>query len=141
MEAVTEARPRARVRREQSATESLTSIALLLEAVLVFFVALAVFGLHVLPVGPALGGGAGLLVVLLIACRATRWAWGLGVGWVLQAVLIATGLLLPVMWFIGAGFLGLWIFCFVKGRQLDARKAAYFASHPSESPSASQSEE
>jgi hypothetical protein len=37
---------------------------------------------------------------------------------VLQAALVATGFILPLMFFIGAGFVALWIFCFVKARQL-----------------------
>jgi hypothetical protein len=135
LEAVTEpsdeqqAAPR-RVRRERSALESLLSIALLLEAVLVFFVALTALGLRVLPVPAALGGGVALIVLLLAAGRLVRFGWGVWLGWLLQAVLVATGILIPIMWFIGAVFLGIWIFCFVKGRQLDARKARYLAENP-----------
>jgi len=40
---------------------------------------------------------------------------------VLQAALIALGFLLPLMFFIGLGFLALWVYCFVTGRRLDAR--------------------
>lgn len=47
---------RRRVRRERSATESLLSITLLLEAILIFFVVMVAFGLQVLPVGVVFGG-------------------------------------------------------------------------------------
>ena len=113
-----------RTRRQKSATESLLSIALGLEAVLVFFVVLVVFGLKLLPVGVAFGGGAVLFVLLLAASRLVRYPWGVWLGWVLQAVLVALGILLPLMYFIGAVFLAIWIYCFVMGRRLDARNAA-----------------
>ena len=112
-----------RVRRQKSATESLLSIALGLEAVLVFFVVLVVFGLKLLPVGAVFGGGAALFVLLLAASRLVRYPWGVWLGWVLQAVLVALGILLPLMYFIGAVFLAIWIYCFVMGRRLDARNA------------------
>jgi hypothetical protein len=112
------------VRRERSATESLLSIALLLEAILVFFVVMVAFGLRVLPTGLVFGGGAGLVVLLLVAGRLARYPAGVWLGWALQAVLIALGILLPLMYFIGALFLGIWIYCFVTGRRLDRRNAA-----------------
>lgn len=114
-----------RVRRERSATESLLSIVLLLEAVLVFFIALTAFGLRVLPAAAAFGGGAALLVALVVIGRLVRYRWGVWLGWIAQVVLLATGLLLPLMWFIGAVFAALWVYCAVTGRRLDRRNAAH----------------
>ena len=113
-----------RSRRERSAAESLLSIALGLEAALVFFVTLTAYGLRALPAVAAFAGGAALIVLLIVTGRLVRYRWGIWLGWVLQGALIATGILLPVMYFIGAGFAGIWVFCFVKGRQLDAAKTA-----------------
>ncbi|WP_354567349.1 DUF4233 domain-containing protein [Glaciihabitans sp. UYNi722] len=119
---MTEPRMRA-PRRQRSATESLLSIALLLEAILVFFVTITVFGLKVLPAGLAFGGGAVLVVILLLDGRLVRYPFGVWLGWVLQVVLIAVGLLVPLMYFVGALFLAIWIYCFVTGRRLDRRNA------------------
>jgi hypothetical protein len=119
-----------RPRRERTATESLLSIVLILEAIVVFFVALTVYGLDQLPAGVALGGGAALIVLLAVDSRLVRSPVGVWLGWLLQVVLILLGLVTPVMWFVGAGFAGLWVFCFLKGRQLDRAKAAYLAAHP-----------
>ncbi|MCU1546988.1 MAG: hypothetical protein JWP30_2088, partial [Homoserinimonas sp.] len=52
----------AKARRERSVTEILLSIVLVLEALLVFFVMLAVFGLDLLPVGVTFGVGLGLML-------------------------------------------------------------------------------
>lgn len=124
-------KPRPRLRRERSASESLLSIALLLEAVLVFFVVMVAFGLRVLPTGVVFGGGAALVVLLLVAGRLAGGPVGAWIGWVLQVALIALGILLPQMYFIGGIFAAIWIYCFVTGRRLDRRKAAYLHDNPS----------
>lgn len=111
--------PRTRVRRQRSLTESLASIVLTMEAILVFFIALTVYGLHTLPPLAAFGGGAGLAVVLLVSTRLMRYSWGPWLGWVLQLVLLATGFVLPVLFIPAAIFIALWTFCFIRGRQVD----------------------
>jgi len=126
------ARPRrTRVRRVRSASESLLSIALLLEAVLVFFIVMVAFGLKLLPTPVVFGGGAVLVALLFVAGRLAGGPVGVWIGWVLQVALIALGILLPLMYFIGAIFAAIWIYCFVTGRRLDRRKAAYLLDNPS----------
>ena len=121
-----------RQRRERSVTEMLLSIVLALEAILVFFVTLVVYGLKALDPAVAFGGGAALIVVLLIAGRLLRHPWGIWLAWALQVVLLATGILIPLMYFISGCFLAIFLYCFVKGRQVDRQKAACAAeqSHP-----------
>jgi Protein of unknown function (DUF4233) len=123
LETVTETR-RARSRRQRSLTESLLTIVLGLEAVLVFFITLTVYGLHALPPAEAFGGGAVLVVVLALATRIVRYRWGVWVGWVLQAALLATGILLPALYIAAGFFVAMWIFCFVRARQIDRANAA-----------------
>lgn len=113
----------ARVRRRRGIRESLLSIALGLEAIVVFFMTLTAFGLKALPPAVAFGGGAALLVALVIAAGLQRYRWGHWIGWVLQGVLIATGIILPIMFAIGAGFAGIYIYCYIKARQLEGRPA------------------
>ena len=122
--------PARRVRRERSATESLLSIALLLEAILVFFVIMAAYGLRVLPAGVVFGGGVVLIALLLLDGRLVRSQWGIWLGWALQIALVAIGMLIPLMYFVGSLFLLIWIYCFVVGRRLDRRKAEYLANNP-----------
>jgi hypothetical protein len=111
--------------RRRGATESLLSIVLVLEAFVVFFVALVVFGLRILPPAAAFGGGALFIVVLVAASRAARYRWGWALGWVLQAALTATGILVPLMYVVGIGFAALFSYCFFTGRRLDRRNARY----------------
>jgi Na+/melibiose symporter-like transporter len=110
-----------RPRRQRSVTESLLSVALVLEAVLMFFVAITANGLKALPTAVALGGGAAAIVLLLVASALLRWPAGVWVGWVLQVALLFTGLVLPVMWGVGALFVAIWIYCFVTARRLERR--------------------
>jgi hypothetical protein len=109
----------ARPRRQRSLTESLLTIVLGMEAVLVFFITLTVFGLHALPPLEAFGGGALLVVLLALTTRVVRYPWGVWVGWVLQALLVSTGILLPALYIAAAFFVAIWIFCFVRARQID----------------------
>ena len=108
-----------RARRQRGIRESLLSITLGLEAAVMFFATLTVFGLKALPPVPAFVGGGALLLALVVAAALQRFAWGHWVGWVLQVVLIATGILVPIMFVIGGGFAALWIYCFIKSRQLE----------------------
>lgn len=119
--------PRARrPRRERTVTESLLSIVLVLEAFLLFFATLTAFGLRVpepeLPAWTALPIGGAFIAVLVIASGLMRFSWGVWVGWALQLTIIATGFVLPTMFLVGVGFAALWIFCFVKARQIEALK-------------------
>jgi hypothetical protein len=131
---VTEAAAR-RPRRTRSVSESLLSIVLGLEAILVFFVMLAAFGLKATVPEVAFAGGIGLIALLLVGAALLRFPWGVWFGWTLQVVLVATGFVLPIMFFIGAAFVGIWIYCFVKGRQIDARNASHSVpSQPKDTP-------
>jgi len=119
---------RTRVRRERSLTETLLSITLGLEAAMMFFASMVVFGLDRLdPDWLALVYGALFIVVLALVAGVQRWQWGVWTGAVLQLAIIATGFLEPMMFLVGAAFPALWVYCFVRGRQIDRAKAAWLA--------------
>lgn len=118
----------ARVRRARSLTETLLSITLGLEAAMMFFAAMVVFGLDRFdPDWLALVYGAVAIVVLVLVAGLQRYRVGVWVGAALQLAIIATGLIEPTMFFVGALFTALWIYCFVRGRQIDTQKAAWLA--------------
>ncbi len=117
-------------RRRRSATESLLQVALVLEALLVFFITITVFGLRLLDPVVAFAGGGALVLLLALTSGLLRHRFAVWFGWVLQAVLVATGLLLPILYAIGLGFAGIWTYCFVRGRQLDRAREEFLAAHP-----------
>jgi Protein of unknown function (DUF4233) len=116
--------------RQRGARESLLSIVLGLEAAVIFFAALAVFGLHLVQPVVILSVGLGLIVVFALVSRVQRYRWGVGLGWLAQAVLLATGIVVPLMYLVAAGFIALWVFCFIRGGTLDRAKAAMMAEMP-----------
>ncbi|GAA3741771.1 hypothetical protein GCM10022239_16740 [Leifsonia bigeumensis] len=121
-------------RRARTATESLLSIVLGLEAALLFFVTVTAFGLKVLPPAVVFGGGGALFAIFLLAAWLMRFHWGVWLGWLLQVALIAIGFILPLMFFIGAGFVAIWVYCFVTARRLDARNRSSDNSPTKETP-------
>lgn len=116
--------PAPRARRQRSTTETLLSIVLVLEAVLLFFVTLTVYGVKALPPVPTFVGGGVLIVALILGGRLLRYPWGIWFGWALQGALFATGVVLTAMYFISLAFVSIWVYCFVKGRQIDRQRAA-----------------
>jgi hypothetical protein len=113
-----------RPRRVRTVTESLLSIVLTLEMFLVFFVTMVVFGLQRLPASAAFIGGGVLIVLLVVAVRLLRYPSGIWFALALQVVLIALGVLEPLMYLIGTGFAAMFVYYLVKGRQIDRRNAA-----------------
>lgn len=111
-------RPASR-RRERGVTESLLSVVLVLEACVLFFATLAVNGLSDIPTAVVLGGGAAFIVVLFLVASLQRFGWGVALGAVLQVAFIATGVLHPFMYLIGAAFAALWVWCLMRARRIE----------------------
>jgi hypothetical protein len=107
-----------------SAQRSLGSIVLGFEFLVVFLGALVIFGLKALPPAVALGGGGALVLAMLLTIPLLRYRVGFMVGWVLQAVVIASGFLNGVMFVVGAIFAALWAYCMIVGARLDRTNAA-----------------
>ena len=114
----------AKARRRRSTTEALLSIVLILEAALLFFATLTIFGLKALEPLPAFLGGGIFILLLVVTSRLVRYRWGVWLGWALQAALIATGFVIPIMFLVGGGFAALWVYCFVRARDVDRQRAA-----------------
>jgi hypothetical protein len=107
--------------------QSLASIVLGFESVMMFFAALVIFGLKALPAPLALGSGAALCVLLLAAIPLLRFRWGYWLGWALQAVIVAACVLVPMLAIVAVVFIGLWVYSMVKGAQIDREKASFAA--------------
>lgn len=120
-----------RPKRERSATESLLSITLGMEILAVVFGTLAINGLGVLPSSTVFLGGGVLVLLLIVAMRVARYRWGVWFGSALQVLLLATGFIEVLAAVTAAVFVAFWIYGVVKGRQLDAAKAAYLSSSDS----------
>lgn len=89
----------------------LCAVVLIFEGVIVFFGALAASRMSDdVSSGTALGVGGGLALACILASGLLRRSWGIAVGWGVQAVILATGIVLPAMFIMGLLFGALWIF-------------------------------
>jgi Protein of unknown function (DUF4233) len=95
-----------------------------LEVFVVWFALLAAVPLTDLPIGPVVGVGAVLAVACAVTAGLLRYRWAFVVGSALQVALVLSGLVVPLMFFLGAVFLVLWIVAWRVGGRLDAEKAA-----------------
>jgi hypothetical protein len=126
-------------KKRRSTKVMFASTVLLLEAFVMFFATLAVFGLRRGEFPPALilGVGIALSVVMVLACAFLRKPWGIGLGWVLQVVLILTGIFEPAMFLVGVLFAICWWYGIRTGIRLDREagqrereQAAWEAANP-----------
>ncbi|RDV46563.1 DUF4233 domain-containing protein [Leifsonia sp. ku-ls] len=124
-----------RPRRQRSLRESLGSIVLGFELLVVFLGALVLFGLQSLPAAVALGGGAALIVLMIVAIALLRNTVGVVLGWIAQLVLVAAGLLVPAFFIVGAIFTAMWAYCMIAAARIDRNnRAARAADNGTENP-------
>lgn len=103
---------------------ALASATLVTEALVIGFVGLVAMRLGDIPAGTvwAVCGVAMALCVLL--CGVITRPGAVGAGWAIQAGLVLSGFVVPVMFFLGAAFAVLWWASVRYGRKVDAIKAA-----------------
>lgn len=109
-------------KKRRSTKVMFASTVLLLEAFVVFFATLAVFGLRRGEFPPALilGVGIALSLILVFVCAVLSKPWGVGLGWILQIVLILTGIIEPMMFLVGALFGVAWWYGIRTGIRIDS---------------------
>jgi len=119
-----QAQPARRPRAPRSTRASLAQIVLGFEVIVVGLASLVAMGLGALPVGLALGGGAALDILMLIAVALIpRYSWSFGLGWAAQAIIVASGFVLQMMFLLGIVFTAIWTYAMITGARLDSQKA------------------
>jgi hypothetical protein len=111
----------------RSIKRTLAASTLTLEAFVVLFAALVAKDLSSLSTSAALGGGAVIAVACLLTAGLLRRPGGYAIGSALQLVLIGTGAWVPMMFFIGVLFAGLWAVSLYWGARIEREKAAVAA--------------
>ena len=114
-----------------SVRRSLASIVLGFETIVVFLAALVLWGLTPpeggpfgLPAWAALVAGGVIIAGLVVTIASLRFSWGYALGWVLQVLIVAAGLINPAMYVVGALYGGMWWYCMVAGARIDRERAA-----------------
>ncbi|NSC21728.1 DUF4233 domain-containing protein [Streptomyces albus subsp. chlorinus] len=72
------------------------------------------------------------MVLCVLLCGVLTRPGGVQLGWVLQIALIASGFVVPVMFFLGACFAGLWWASVHFGQKIDEAKARFAAQSAAE---------
>jgi hypothetical protein len=128
-----------RERRPRGAAESLATIVLAFESIVVFLGGLAIYGLKALPdsVGQWWGILAGVVVAVLmiLTTRVVRYPWGIALGWALQVVVALGAILVPSLGLVALIFGGMYGYATIKGASLDKRRAQSLAESGGETPS------
>src|SRR3954447_2200909 len=111
----------------RSPRRTLAAATVTLEAFVVFFAGLVAKDLSSLPTGAALAVFGGLAVACLLTAGVLRRPWGFAFGWVVQAAAIASGVLVPVMFFLGSLFAVLWFVALRQGARIEREQQEYAA--------------
>jgi hypothetical protein len=115
--------------RSRSTQRALGSMLMAFEAFVVFFATLVAFGLDK-ENGPAIWTTGLLLAFALIITPAILGRKGSYIfGWVLQALVLLTGIQVPLMWFLGAVFICLWAWAMIAGSTIDKARAVLDRQH------------
>ena len=92
---------------------------LVCEALVIGFAVLVAKDLSDIPTSRVVAvGGAGALACLVLS-GLLRHRWAYAVGTVLQVLLVLTGLVVPVMWALGAVFAAIWVGALVLARRVE----------------------
>lgn len=114
----------------RSLQQTLASIVLAFEVIVVFLASLVIWGLAApaaegdVPAWVALVAGGVMIVALVATIGLLRFRWAYALGWLIQALILAAGFLNPAMFVVGALFGGLWWYCMVVGARIDRERTA-----------------
>ena len=114
----------------RSTQRALASIVLGFELIIVVLIGLTLFGLSTLEpreLGLYLGGGLAVVIIVALALMRVKRA-GIVLGWGVHVLMLASGFLLPMAFLVGILFSALWVYCMVKGAQIDRDRAKWEAS-------------
>ena len=118
-------RAAAPARPTRSARDLFAATLLLSEALVVLFAGLVSYGLELVSTTALWWGGGGLaLWALLAGMLVRRGTVGYVLGSVLQLALLATGLVVPMMFIVGGVFAVLWLVSLRVGGQIDVDRVA-----------------
>ena len=116
------------------ATPMFLRTTLMLEAVLMWFVALVAHGLQLADRKVIWGGALVVFIFLVMLGRLVHRSGVWIVASVAQVGVLALGFFIPMMFLVGGVFVLLWVACLVIGRKIDRERAAWDQEHPELAP-------
>jgi hypothetical protein len=119
---------------QRSTQKALASVVLGFELIIVVLIGLTIFGLSITDpreLGLYLGGGVAALIVIGLGVMRSGKA-GIRIGWVVHALMLLSAFLLPPALFVGLLFTAFWVYCMLKGAQIDHDREQWLAEGPAE---------
>jgi hypothetical protein len=107
----------------RSARRSMCAAMLTLEAVVLFLAGVVLIGVADIGAGAAIGLGAGLAAACILTAGLLGRPWAYWLGWAIQMGSVALGLVVPMMFFLGAIFAALWAGAYFLGARVDRERA------------------
>jgi hypothetical protein len=107
----------------RSAQRSMCAVMLTLQAVVLGLTTPVLISVADVSVGTALAVGLGLTVACVVVAGMLRRPWAFGAGWAIQAAALALGLVIPMMFLLGAVFAALWAGAYFLGAKIDRERA------------------
>ncbi len=121
-------------RPKRPAKPQFTSMILVLEGVLVLFAALTAYGLRSAPPTVLWAVAGSMFLVLVVLSRLVTAPGGYVAGSVAQLLVIACGVLIPLMYVLGLLFAVLWFVSLRLGARIDRERAEFDAAYPDQTP-------
>lgn len=107
----------------KSAQRQLSATMLALQAVVLGLTTPVMISVAGVSVGAALAVGLGLAVACVVVAGLLRRPWAYYLGWLIQVASIALGVVVPMMFLLGAIFLALWAGAYFVGAKIDRERA------------------
>lgn len=112
---------------ERSPRRGMCAAVLSLEAVTLGLTTPVMITVADVDTGVALGVGLGLALACLLVAGTLRGEWAYALGWAVQLGAIGLGVVVPLMFFLGAVFALLWGTAYFLGRKIERERAAAYA--------------
>lgn len=122
-----EQQPAPAARPQRSPKRGMAAAVLSLEAVTLGLTTPVLIVIAEVPAGAALAVGLGLALACVLLAGMLRAEWAYGLGWAIQVVAIALGLVIPVMFLLGPVFAALWAGAVLLGDRIERERAEAYA--------------
>ena len=117
---------------DRSPRRGMCAAVLFLEAITLGLTTPVMISVAGVDTGTALAVGLGLTLLCVLLAGMLRAEWAYLVGYAVQAVAIALGLVVPMMFFLGVVFAALWAGADLLGRKIERERAAAWAAWEAE---------
>jgi len=107
----------------RSAQRSMCATMLGLQAVVLGLTTPVMISVSDVPVGTALLVGLGLTVACVVVAGMLRRPWAYALGWAIQVASLALGVVITMMFLLGAIFASLWAGAYFLGARIDRERA------------------